>query len=47
MFLDVQSMEKVFASIIRNAIDASPEKGSIKIQSTLKGGNLQANYRVT
>ena len=37
MFLDVQRMEKVFASIIKNAIDATPEKGIIQIQSMLKG----------
>ena len=44
MFLDVHSMEKVFASIIRNAIDASPEKGSIKIQSMLKGQNMEISF---
>ena len=44
MFLDVQSMEKVFASIIRNAIEASPEKGSIKIQSMLKGQNMEISF---
>ena len=44
MFLDVQSMEKVFASIIKNAIDASPEKGSIKIQSMLKGQNMEISF---
>ncbi|MGZ5471308.1 MAG: ATP-binding protein [Nitrososphaeraceae archaeon] len=44
MFLDAQSMEKVFASIIRNAIEASPEKGSIKIQSMLKGQNIEISF---
>jgi PAS domain S-box-containing protein len=44
MFLDVQSMEKVFTSIIKNAIDASPEKGSIKIQSMLKGQNIEISF---
>ena len=44
MFLDVQSMEKVFASIIRNAIEASPEKGSIEIQSILKGQNIEISF---
>ena len=44
MFLDVQSMEKVFASIIRNAIEASPEKGSIEIQSMLKGQNIEISF---
>jgi PAS domain S-box-containing protein len=44
MFLDVHSMEKVFASIIKNAIDASPEKGCIKIQSMLKGQNIEISF---
>ncbi len=44
MFLDVQSMEKVFASIIRNAIEASPEKGSIEIQSMLNGQNMEISF---
>jgi PAS domain S-box-containing protein len=44
MFLDIQSMEKVFASIIKNAIEASPEKGIIKIQSMLKGQNIEISF---
>ena len=44
MFLDAQSMEKVFTSIIKNAIDASPEKGIIKIQSLLKGQNIEISF---
>ena len=44
MFLDVHSMEKVFTSIIKNAIDASPEKGTIKIQSMLKGQNIEISF---
>ncbi len=44
MFLDAQSMEKVFASIIKNAIEASPEKGSIKIQNILKGQNMEISF---
>ncbi len=44
MLLDVQSMEKVFASIIKNAIEASPESGSIKIQSVLKGQNIEISF---
>jgi PAS domain S-box-containing protein len=44
MFLDTRGMEKVFASIIKNAIDASPEKGSIKIQSMLKGQNVEISF---
>jgi PAS domain S-box-containing protein len=44
MFLDAQRMEKVFASIINNAIDASPEKGIIQIQSILKGLNIEISF---
>ena len=44
MFLDAQSMEKVFASIIKNAIEASPEKGSVTIQSTLQGMNMEISF---
>ncbi len=36
MFLDAPRIEKVFANIIKNAIDAQPEKGIIKIQNVLK-----------
>ena len=44
MFLDVQSMEKVFTNIIKNAIEASPENGSIEIQSLLKGQNIEISF---
>ena len=44
LFLDAQRMEKVFASIINNAIDATPEKGIIQIQSTLKGVNIEISF---
>ena len=44
MFLDAQSIEKVFTNIIKNAIDASPEKGNIKIQSILKGQNIEVSF---
>ena len=44
MFLDAHSMEKVFANIIKNAIEASPEKGSIKIQSMLIGQNMEISF---
>jgi two-component system NtrC family sensor kinase len=37
-------MEKVFTSIIKNAIDASPEKGNIQIQSILKGENVEISF---
>jgi signal transduction histidine kinase len=41
MFLDAPRLEKVFASIIKNAIDAQPEKGIIKIQSVLKEQDIE------
>ena len=44
MLLDAQSVEKVFASIIKNAIDATPEKGIIQIQSMLKGMNIEISF---
>ena len=44
MLLDVQSMRKVFTSIIKNAIEASPENGSIRIQSMLKGQNIEISF---
>ncbi len=48
MFLDVQSMEKVFASIIKNAIDASPEKGmykNTKYAERTEYGNIFHRFR--
>ena len=44
MFLDAQRMENVFASIIKNAVDATPEKGVIQIESTLKNDNVELSF---
>jgi PAS domain S-box-containing protein len=44
MFLDVPKIESVFVSLIQNAIQAIPEKGSIEIQSTLKDANVQISF---
>jgi PAS domain S-box-containing protein len=41
MFSDAPQMEKVFASIVQNAIDAIPEKGTIEIQSDLIGSDVK------
>ncbi len=41
IFLDAPKMEKVFASIIQNAIDATPGRGSLEIRSTLNGLDLE------
>ena len=44
MFLDAPRVEKVFASIIKNAIDAQPEKGIIKIQNVLKEQDIEIAF---
>jgi PAS domain S-box-containing protein len=44
MFSDAPKMEKVFASIIQNAIDATPEKGTIEIRSALQGSDVKITF---
>jgi signal transduction histidine kinase len=44
MFLDTPKMEKVFAKIIKNAIDATPEKGTIEIRSALQGSDVEITF---
>jgi signal transduction histidine kinase len=44
IFLDLEKMEKVFASLIKNSIDATPEEGTIQIQSTLKESNIEISF---
>jgi two-component system NtrC family sensor kinase len=44
MFLDAPRLEKVFASIIKNAVDAQPEKGIIKIQNVLKEQDIELAF---
>jgi PAS domain S-box-containing protein len=44
MLLDMVRVESVFASIIKNAIDASPEKAVIQIRSILKGSNVEISF---
>jgi len=44
MFLDAPRIENVFASIIKNAIDATPEKGVIQIGSTVKSDNAELSF---
>lgn len=39
--VDVPKMERVFASIIQNAVDAIPESGSIEIRSTAMESNVE------
>jgi PAS domain S-box-containing protein len=44
MLLDSSQMEKVFVSIIRNAIDATPEKGTIEIRSDPTGSDMKITF---
>jgi signal transduction histidine kinase len=44
MFLDAPRLEKVFAIIIKNAVDAQPEKGIIKIQNILKEQDVEMAF---
>ena len=41
MFLDAQKIETVFANILENAIQATPEKGIIQIQNATNGSNIE------
>jgi PAS domain S-box len=43
-FLDAQKIEKVFVNIIKNAIDAIPQKGDIQIMSEIKGSNAEISF---
>jgi signal transduction histidine kinase len=44
MSLDAPRMEKVFASMIQNAIDATPEKGTIEIRSAQVGSDVKITF---
>ena len=44
MLLDRQNMEKVFTSILKNAIEALPENGIIQIESVLRGSNIEISF---
>jgi len=45
--LDAPKVERVFASILQNAIEAIPEKGTIEIRSTLKGSSVEIAFTDT
>jgi len=47
MRLDVDKMERAFANIIRNAVEAMPNGGTLKIASNESNGNLQITFRDT
>ncbi len=44
MFLDVPRIENTFTHIIKNAIDATLEKGVIQIETVLKGPNVETSF---
>jgi PAS domain S-box-containing protein len=41
LYLDVSKIEQVFVSLLKNAIDATPENGAVKISSVVKGETLE------
>jgi len=47
MKLDVDKMRRVFLNLIRNAVDAMPNGGTLKIASNESNGNLQITFRDT
>ncbi len=42
--LDAQKIERVFANLIQNAIEATPEKGTIEIRSARKGSTVEIAF---
>ena len=44
MFLDAPRIEKVFAAIIQNAIEATPEKGTLEIRSDQKVSDVDITF---
>lgn len=42
--LDEQKIETVFVKIIKNAIDAMPQKGDLQIISQIKGSNVEISF---
>jgi PAS domain S-box-containing protein len=44
MFLDTLKMEKVFAALIQNAIEAIPEKGTLEIRSAQIGSEVEIAF---
>jgi len=47
MRLDVEKIRRVFVNIIRNAIDAMPKGGTLKVASKESNGNLQVTFSDT
>jgi PAS domain S-box-containing protein len=42
--LDKDQITKAFASLIKNAIDATPKEGIVEIQSTLQGSTVEISF---
>jgi len=47
MLLDTDKMRRVFVNIIRNAVDAMPNGGTLTIGSTRSGDNVRITFRDT
>jgi signal transduction histidine kinase len=44
VFLDPNKMDLVFSILIQNAIDATPQKGSIEIRNTINNTNIEITF---
>ena len=44
IWVDSNKMERVFINIIKNAIDAMPEKGTLEISSRVNGENVEFSF---
>jgi len=44
IFLDVSKVENVITRIIRNAIEAMPQNGTLELRSTQKGSNIEIAF---
>ena len=47
MRVDVDKLKRVFVNLIKNAVDAMPEGGTLTIRSTRKGGNVEISFSDT
>jgi signal transduction histidine kinase len=43
-YSDTQKIEKIFTHIVKNAIEAIPEKGHIQIMSQIRGTNVEISF---
>jgi PAS domain S-box-containing protein len=47
IWVDTNKMERVFINLIKNAIDAMPEKGKLEIRSCQRGENVEFSFTDT